>query len=61
MGEAAKQIWIGGGGELAQDLRQVGWADLAGSARAVGKGSQLERRQRDHWCWYFTPDRVIIG
>jgi hypothetical protein len=36
--KAIQQVRIGGEGQVAQDLRQVGRADLAGSARAVGKG-----------------------
>jgi hypothetical protein len=33
---------------VAQDLRQVGRADLAGSARAVGEGGELDVRFLGH-------------
>jgi hypothetical protein len=36
--KAVQQVGIGREGQVAQDLRQVGRADFAGSTRAVGKG-----------------------
>jgi hypothetical protein len=37
--KAGQDVGIGGRGKVTQNLRQVGRADFAGSARAVGKGS----------------------
>jgi len=33
--------------QIAQDLRQIGRADLAGSACAMGEGSELDSRLKD--------------
>jgi hypothetical protein len=41
--ESAQQVGVGGSGQVAQDLRQIGRADFAGSARAVGEGSKFDR------------------
>jgi hypothetical protein len=48
MSETAEQVGIGRWGKVAQDLRQVGRADLAGSAGAVGERGELQSGKRGH-------------
>jgi hypothetical protein len=35
-----QEVWIGDRGEVAQNLRQFGWAELGGSTSAVGQAGQ---------------------
>jgi hypothetical protein len=39
-----QEVRIGDGREMAQDLRQFGWAELGRSTRAVGKAGQAYLR-----------------